>query len=525
MIERWLGMGGSGVVVCARHRVLEQRFAIKFLLPTPDADKALARFQSEARAAMRVKNEHVVRISDIEKTSSGIHYIVMEYLEGLDLERMLHRTPDRRLSVADAIDFILQACEAIAESHELGIVHRDLKPSNLFCLHGSDGLPMIKVLDFGISKLASSIDTATTGASHVLGSPRYMSPEQFESSHDVDRRTDIWSLGILLYEFLTGEVPFADPNLFRLRQRIRLANPRPMIELRPDLPPGIQPVVFRCLGKEREGRFANIAELAKALLPCAPPRSRGSVARIVRIVESPGCTTGALSISHDALSGDTPTISGVSLSVARDRRWMRVVGALLLPVALLALVGLWRETHTWLASSPDRLPSGLRVRVPITLRDMPSPVASVESREANSIAPKSASVERAPTAPAAAPATTIAVPAAPIVSRDAQPVQRRLSLIAQTAEPSDVDAAPAMRNAPMSAASRTRTLAASVDPSQLHAHAAISEPSESARQRAETAPSGEVMKAPTVRSSSAPPSPQWVVDPEEDWSPRPAGKP
>jgi serine/threonine protein kinase len=308
LIEGELGRGGSGVVFCARHRELDERVAIKFLLPGPRTSSDLARFRSEARTAHRVKSEHVARIIDVSTTNGDVPYIVMEYLQGVDLERMLQRSPSRQLATRDAIDFILQACEAVAECHCLDIVHRDLKPSNLFCVHGSDGLPMIKVLDFGISKLRTgAVDTSTTGGCRVVGSPRYMSPEQFEYAADVDARADIWAIGVILYELVTGSVPFTETDVFRLRERIRTEEPRPMNEVRSDVPPALAAVVGRCLEKRRGNRYPNLAEFAKAMYPFATQRTRLSVARIVRIVEAPGCTTGSLPLfTH--INSDSPTI-------------------------------------------------------------------------------------------------------------------------------------------------------------------------------------------------------------------------
>jgi eukaryotic-like serine/threonine-protein kinase len=312
-LERELGVGGAGVVVCARHRELDERVAIKFLLTGPENQDAIARFRREARAANRVRDEHVVRIIDVATIDAGIPYVVMEYLDGVDLERMLQQTPDRQLPVRDAIEFVLQACEALAECHQIGIVHRDLKPSNLFCTHGADGLPIIKLLDFGISKLGpATIDGAMTGKNSIMGSPRYMSPEQFSAPAEVDHRTDIWALGIILYELVTGAVPFVGSTLISIWERVKKDEPPPIQALRRDAPLSLGPIVLRCLEKDPAARFQNVAELAKALLPLAPERSRGSVARIVRIVESPGVTTASLSLPP---SGHIPAETATSVSI------------------------------------------------------------------------------------------------------------------------------------------------------------------------------------------------------------------
>jgi serine/threonine-protein kinase len=209
----------------------------------------------------------------------------------------------------------------------------------LFCTHGADGLPIIKVLDFGISKLGpTTVDGAMTGKHAIIGSPRYMSPEQFSSPADVDHRTDIWALGVILYEVVTGVAPFVGDTLFAIWERAKAEIPKPIQELRRDAPQNLGAVILRCLEKERANRFQNVAELAKALLPFAPERSRGSVARIVRIVESPGVSTASLSLPP---SGPAPASTATSVSIssepqltAKPRRTGIVVAALLAVVVV-----------------------------------------------------------------------------------------------------------------------------------------------------------------------------------------------
>ncbi len=334
-IERELGVGGAGVVVCARHRELDERVAIKFLLSGHENPEAVARFRREARAANRVKSEHVIRIIDVTTTEAGVPYVVMEYLEGSDLERMLLESTDRQLPVRDAIEFVLQACEALAECHAVGIVHRDLKPSNLFCIYGPDGLPSIKVLDFGISKLTSlNIDGAMTGRHAIMGSPRYMPPEQFDTPAEVDRRSDIWALGVIMYELVTGEVPFTGKTLIAIWESVKRDVPRPIGELRRDAPRALAPIVERCLQKDPAARYPNVAELAKDLLPLAPERSRSTVARIVRIVDAPGVTTESLGLPSSHPPAATEASAGAA-SEARVRRGGRARFAI--PLAAVAI--------------------------------------------------------------------------------------------------------------------------------------------------------------------------------------------
>ncbi|MCL2449490.1 MAG: serine/threonine protein kinase, partial [Polyangiaceae bacterium] len=209
-VERVLGSGGMGVVVAARHLQLDERVALKFLRPEAgEHPEALSRFAREAKAAVKIKSEHVARVIDVGTLENGSPFIVMEFLEGKDLGAWL--LANGPLRVDQAAEFLLQACEAIAEAHSLGIVHRDLKPANLFVIRRNDGLESIKVLDFGISKVTGRMrggSTSGTQAGIIIGSPHYMSPEQMRSSRDVDPQSDIWSLGIVLYELLAGHPPF-----------------------------------------------------------------------------------------------------------------------------------------------------------------------------------------------------------------------------------------------------------------------------------------------------------------------------
>jgi len=285
-IERVLGQGGMGVVVAATHIQLDERVALKFLLPEALANpEAVARFAREARAAVKIKSEHVARVSDVGTLDSGSPYMVMEYLEGQDLAEWVRRSG--ALRVADAVELVLQASEAIAEAHALGIVHRDLKPANLFVTRRMDGSPCIKVLDFGISKLTvpgSTSDMGMTRTSTVMGSPLYMSPEQMSSSRNVDQRTDIWALGIILYEVLTGRVPFEAETMPQLCGMILQDPPRSLRELRREVPEGLEWVVLRCLEKNREARFSSVAEFAAALAPFGGPSAQRSAERIARVL-------------------------------------------------------------------------------------------------------------------------------------------------------------------------------------------------------------------------------------------------
>jgi len=285
-VERVLGMGGMGVVVAAHHLQLDEKVAIKSLLPQGlGHPEALLRFEREARAAVKIKSEHIARVLDVARFDDGTPYLVMEHLEGRDLSNWLRaRGP---LSIEQAVELVVQACEAIAEAHTLGIVHRDLKPANLFVITGRDGLLEVKVLDFGISKSAESAGQAAMTRTHsILGSPEYMSPEQLAAPKTVDWRTDIWSIGVTLFELLAGRVPFTGDELFELALKIT-QEPAPRISvLRDDVPVKLESVILRCLEKDRAARYQDVAELVAALAPFAPSRSQALVERIGRIVHA-----------------------------------------------------------------------------------------------------------------------------------------------------------------------------------------------------------------------------------------------
>jgi serine/threonine-protein kinase len=284
-VEQVLGVGGMAFVLSAKHVELEERFALKFLDPAFVDDEAIIeRFTREAKAACRIRSEHVARVYDVGM-HEGSPFIVMEHLEGRDLATIL--AENGPLPIEDAVEYAMQTCEALAAAHRLGIVHRDIKPENLFLVE-HDGLPMIKVLDFGISKtvLAGDGPISTLTGDLSLGTPCYMSPEQIRSTATADARSDLWSLGVVLYELLTGAEAFRAASVPEVCAAVLEREPEPIRNLRPEVPPELAAVVERCLAKDPDHRFADVAELAVALLPFGPARALVNAERASSLMRS-----------------------------------------------------------------------------------------------------------------------------------------------------------------------------------------------------------------------------------------------
>jgi len=274
VIESMLGAGGMGYVVLARNVDLEERVAIKLLLPGRADDDARQRLVREARAAVKIKSDHVVRILDVVSTGPNAPYIVMEHLEGEDLAQRLARKG--ALEPGEVAEIVLQACEAVGEAHHRGMAHRDLKPSNLFLVSKPGQPRFVKVLDFGISKALDGGNERLTASNAMLGSPAYAAPEQLRDSRSVDRRCDVWALGVVLYECLTNELPFGGSNIGEICTRILEGPPAPPPPDRPILE-ALRSIIDRCLEKDPGFRYDNVGELASALREFAPIAAQKSM--------------------------------------------------------------------------------------------------------------------------------------------------------------------------------------------------------------------------------------------------------
>jgi len=281
-IDELIGTGGMGNVVRASHLYLHQPFAIKILLPQmAESDSTKQRFLREAQATVRLKSEHSARVWDVGTMPDGAPFMVMEFLDGNDLNQILrHHGPQ---APAIVVDLMLQACEGISEAHALGIIHRDIKPSNFFITRRPDGSMLLKILDFGISKTPVGYEELT-GTQTVIGTPSYMAPEQMKSGRSADVRSDIWSIGVVMYQLLTGRPPFSGESYAELVLKVGLEAPAPIPI---PLPTGLSEVMLRCLEKDPNLRFQNVGELARMLAPYATDpisaaQAAGSAARILQ---------------------------------------------------------------------------------------------------------------------------------------------------------------------------------------------------------------------------------------------------
>jgi serine/threonine protein kinase len=457
VVEGPCGRGGLAVVLSAMHLGLDRRVAIKVLLPEWAGDgEVVRRFVREGRTATRIKSEHVVRVFDVGTLESGAPYLVLEYLEGHNLEDVV--TNWGAVAVPTAVDWVLQAAEAIAEAHAHGIVHRDLKPANLFLTRRADGSACIKVIDFGLSKLT---DPRLRGVpkitlpTDVMGSPQYMAPEQLRASCNADERADLWALGAVLHELITGHPPFGGETVAEVCATV-LTQPTPRISsVRANVPPGLERAVMRCLEKEADARFTSVAEMAYAIAPFGTVVAGGCYERIARMAGPPAPP--ALPAPPSALSSEVTLPSLPSLPPPRDdgalartswpsdphdwRFARRVAGAdasaRVVLGAMLILAGIGAGVFMFMYSSVHGIePSnvGVTAQQPTSTTQTASASAQSASNNAQSppsvtltvLPPATASTPEAPPVAAAPPAPAtlpppVAGPSAPPPANDVGP--------------------------------------------------------------------------------------------------------
>jgi serine/threonine-protein kinase len=521
-VDRVLGIGGMGMVVAATHLDLDQKVALKFMLAdAASAPDMLDRFMREARAVVKLRSEHVCRVLDVGRLESGAPYIVMELMEGVDLARLL--TEQGRLPTPIVVDYVMQATAGVAEAHAHEIVHRDLKPSNLFVTTTNDGLPLVKVLDFGISK--SPIGGATRTA-EVMGSPGFMAPEQMVSSKAVDARADLWSLGVILYVALAQRMPWDQESLPALCMSVMSDPPPPLPET---IPAGLRAVVQRCLEKDRDARYADVGQLATALAPFASPASAQLTPRIVNVlrhtssnVAGAGVSSQVASVAGPALAkphalggaiaptelppaGKPPglnalaplsfappstfTAGAAELNVPREprrrRRWLLAgVSAVVLAGAIVVITALQGDDTT--AQSTTTAPT-----------HSPAPSDVSPGSSAPAATPSAAAASATPNATPAASAMP-APPSPPASVTTASPAPASASAASPAPAPTSVPTAPTSPPARRPHSSPTTTT-----------HAAATRPA-----AAPTAPA----TPPTATTSSPPPTPPPAAATPPDWT-------
>ena len=346
-VVRILGRGGMGAVYEARHWKLARRVAIKFLLPDFAANReVLRRFENEAKAAGGLEHPNLAAVTDFGRADDGSPYLVMEFLEGEDCAKLLSRQGS--LSASRAANIVVQACRGLAVAHKAAIVHRDLKPENLFVTDAGDGSDLIKVLDFGIAKLKVADAGVVTGTGATFGTAYYMSPEQARGAGEVDPRTDVWSMGVVLYEMLAGRKPFLGEQFLEVIHQILSFDPPPLATLRPDLPPKLVAAVESAMKKDLRERLPSVVALAEALAPFVGARgaaeSPRSAAAFEATLPTPGTNLGiGVAIGGPSPSAGPSVVAGekipaTSAPPARGSRKVALaVGALVVLVAAIVL--------------------------------------------------------------------------------------------------------------------------------------------------------------------------------------------
>jgi serine/threonine-protein kinase len=406
-IDAVLGAGAMGVVLAARNTLLGHDVAIKFVTPTRAARaEALARFAREARTVASLESEHIVRLLDFGTLEEGTPYMVMQRLVGTDLMSEA-RARGGRLPLAEVADYAIQACVGLAEAHAHGVVHRDIKPGNLFLTRRANGEPLVKILDFGISKttIADGADLTLTDTASLLGSPLYMSPEQVRQSKSVDHRTDIWSLGVVIHQLCVGSSPFVGEGAGALLASIAADEPTPLRDVDPEMPEALEAVVLRCLQKSAAFRYQSAAELAQSIAPFAT--ARGALMASQLALEAVALPVAAASPTtlrpgaHRASAPETVESTGapsvLETRPSARRTWVRW-GVLAAAIALVPAAS-W-TTWAWTRASRTVAAIDANPTEPLAPSSLPSSISAAPAAMPPVASTASASEPPAPSATA-----------------------------------------------------------------------------------------------------------------------------
>ena len=393
-VERLLGKGGMGAVFEGYHTLVDRRVAIKVLLPEAiSSEHGAQRFEREVRATGRIGNDHILEVYDVGVLPDGSRYMVSEFLDGETLADRLERGP---LQPKVAAELMLQLLDGLAAAHDKGIVHRDLKPENLFILRQKAGrADFLKIIDFGISKYqldgTSSMSMTATGA--VLGTPYYLSPEQARGHRDIDHRSDLYTVGVIMYQAVVGRVPLYADNFNELLFKIALESPRPLTAVLPQIDPVFSGIVERAMSRQREDRYQSAHELGTALAQWLQLPSSGAhvpSAALSGVAPAPWSSVNTMTASRQL-----PTSGNFGLTTASDFRRSSPLRVVLIGAGVIGALGL-SAALLFGSSSNEPSPGSAAISALPATPSAPAPRPVVVSTSEPTRAPPSDETENVP---------------------------------------------------------------------------------------------------------------------------------